>query len=113
MSSSNRPQRPNPPQRPNKPQGSNQSAKQNQSESSKTLEKQKREDRKPQKREDRKPLLPRLENSAEVPVMFRAQIQDAHGSLQFAGKVKGLAGDEKQTDIANEWVEGIYSQAVE
>ena len=105
MSSSNRPQRPNPPQRPNKPQGSNQSAKQNQSESSKTLEKQKREDRKPQKREDRKPLLPRLENSAEVPVMFRAQIQDAHGSLQFAGKVKGLAGDEKQTDIANEWVE--------
>ena len=103
MSSSNRPQRPNLPQRPNKPQGSNQSAKQNQSESSKTLEKQKGEDRKPQKREE--PLLPRLENSAEVPVMFRAQIKEAHGSLQFAGKVKGLAGDEKQTDIANEWVE--------
>lgn len=55
------------------------SGKQNQGQARKPVKKQ--------KQEDREPLLPRLNNSTEVPVMFRAQIQKAHGSLQFAGKV--------------------------
>jgi|GEM_PF-189951 len=56
-------------------------------------------------KQEKEPLLARLGNSAEVPVMFRAQIEAAHGSLQFAGKVIDSEGKEKQKDIADEWVQ--------
>jgi len=84
---------------PNKPQYPNNksSGKQNQGQPPKPAKKR--------RQEDRKPLPPRLENSAEVPVMFRAQIQEAHGSLQFAGKVKDSEGNEKHEDIAEDWVQ--------
>jgi CRISPR-associated protein Cmr6 len=60
---------------------------------------------KQQNKEGKKPLLPRLENSAKVPVMFRAQIEAAYGSLQFVGKVADSEGNEKHKNIADEWVE--------
>ncbi|MBF2049021.1 MAG: hypothetical protein IGS54_16940 [Elainella sp. C42_A2020_010] len=63
---------------------------------------------KPQKTgkgKDKEPLDPRLGDAADVPVMFRAQIEQAHGSLQFAGKVKDSSGKESREDVAKNWVE--------